>query len=122
MGAVTGVLGKVGGVFGAVGGVFGGVFGVLGETLDLLGRYGAYLFIAGFFGVLMAFLWFFFRYLDRKRLALPTVLFTFFLVVLLGGGAMMLQHGVPEPEEDAESAAQSIAAEKTAPEGGGVRL
>lgn len=54
--------------------------------LDKMAGFGHYLFLFGFLGVLYTFLWFFFRYLDRKKLLLPTIAFALFFVVFLGGG------------------------------------
>ena len=114
------VLGTVGNVLGMGFGILGTAFGVLADSLDLLGQYSAYLFICGFFGVLMAFLWFFFRYLDRKKLVLPTVMFAFFLILLLGSGAVMVLRDIessrtPEPASTGDIAASGSETE-------GVRL
>ena len=114
------VLGTVGNVLGMVSGVLGTAFGVLAEALELLSQYSAYLFICGFFGVLMAFLWFFFRYLDRKKLVLPTIMFTFFLLVLLGSGAAMVLREMSSSEKQEAPDTQSVASSGAETEG--VRL
>lgn len=63
-----------------------------GMIVDVLGPFGLLLFVGGFFGLLIAFLWFFFRYLDQKRLVLPALVFTLFFLVFLSGNLLMIAH------------------------------
>ena len=66
------------------------VTGTASLIVELLGRFGVLLFMAGFFGLLFTFLWFIFRYIDKRRLALPTIVFTLFFIVFLSGNILML--------------------------------
>lgn len=61
-------------------------------VVDILGPFGLLLFVGGFIGLLITFLWFFFRYLDQKRLVLPALVFTLFFLVFLGGNILMIAH------------------------------
>ena len=104
MDAVFSVLKTVAGV---VGGVFHAIGAALGLIVEILGEFGVLLFVAGFFGLLMAALWFIFRYIDKKRLTLPTVVFMLFFLLFLGGNVLMLAHdthtrGAGEPAETAQ--------------------
>lgn len=60
--------------------------------VDILGPFGLLLFVGGFIGLLITFLWFFFRYLDQKRLVLPALVFTLFFLVFLSGNILMIAH------------------------------
>ena len=75
---------------GVISGVFGAIGGFLSLVVDIMGRFGVLLFIGGFFGLLLTFLWFLFRYIDKKRLALPTIFFVLFFVVFLSGNILMI--------------------------------
>ncbi|MBQ9647761.1 MAG: hypothetical protein IJV43_05290 [Oscillospiraceae bacterium] len=101
MGAVLGVLSTVTGV----------ISGVLSLVVDILGEFGVLLFIGGFFGLLVAFLWFFFRYLDKKRLTLPTIVFMLFFVIFLGGNILIIAQDArtrdAEPAQIESSAAEA---------------
>lgn len=66
------------------------VFGILGAVLDALCKFSIWIFLGGFFGVLLTFLWFLFRYLDKKKLFLPVVVFTLCFLVFLSGSILLL--------------------------------
>ena len=101
MGTVLGVLGKIAGT---LGGVFATVFGVLGLVVGVLTGVRVFLFLGGFFGILGAFLWFFFWYLDRKTLILPTIVFSVFFVVFLCGFSLVIIHSGDEAAAETETA------------------
>lgn len=99
MDAVKGVLGTVVGVAGPIFHTTGTVFSVAGEVLSGMG---STIFVLGFIGILLTFLWFFFRYLDKKQLTLPTVVFIFFFFVFLSGNLLLIAQDTrtvspPEP-------------------------
>ena len=83
------------------------VLGVIPRTWSLvvgiLGPFGMFLFLGGFFGLLITFLWFFFRYLDQKRLVLPTFVFTVFFLVFLSGNILMIAYD-KNPDSSAQLA------------------
>lgn len=103
MDAVLGVLSTVGGVFRTISGIFSAI-------MDVLSGFGTYIFLGGFFGLLLTFLWFIFRYLDKKKLTLPVMVFTLFFAIFLGGNLLMLS----KEAKDLESTAQSISIETEA--------
>lgn len=100
MDAVLGVLSTIGGIFRSISGVFSGI-------MEILTGFGTYIFLAGFIGLLLAFLLFIFRYLDKKRLTLPIVLFALFFVMFLGGNLLLLANEA----KSIESAVQAIGTE-----------
>ena len=106
------------GVLSTVLGAIAGFFAMVGDThelvLDLFSGYGVTFFVLGFFGLLFTFLWFLFRFLDRSRLALPTIVFALFFIIFLSGNLLMLSQ-----ETHARKAAESESApvEQTVPEG-----
>ena len=87
MDAVLGILGTVGGIAGPIFGIIGRAFSNLGTVLT---KFSIAIFIAGFLGILFAFLWFFFRYLDEKKLTLPAAVFTLFFFVFLSGNLLLI--------------------------------
>lgn len=95
-----------------------GFFSMIGDlhtlTVELFGEFGVTFFMIGFFGLLFTFLWFLFRFLDRSRLALPTIVFALFFIIFLSGNLLMLSQ-----ETHARKAAESESApvEQTVPEG-----
>ena len=105
MEAVVGVLSTV---LGAIAGFFHTIGDVHELVIELFGPFGVTFFLFGFFGLLMTFLWFVFRFLDKKRLAMPTVFFTIFFLIFLGGNLLMLSQAT-EPEKDAAAAAEQSA-------------
>lgn len=80
------------GVLNTIAGIFGRVSGALSSVNNILGNLSAYIFLGGFFGLLFAFLWFLFRYLDKKKLTLPALLFVLFLVIFLGGNLLLISN------------------------------
>ena len=105
MEAVFGVLSTV---LGAIAGFFHMVGDVHELVIKLFGPFGTTFFLFGFFGLLMTFLWFLFRFLDKKRLAMPTVFFTIFFLIFLGGNLLMLSQAT-EAEKDAAPATEQSA-------------
>ncbi len=87
MDAVLGTIGTVAGVIGPIFGIIGRAFSNMGSILT---KFGIAIFLAGFFGILLAFLWFFFRYLDEKKLSLPAAVFTLFFFVFLSGNLLLI--------------------------------
>ena len=83
MDAVKNVLGVVGSVFHTAGGIFS-------AAGDVLSKMGSTIFVLGFIGILLTFLWFLFRYMDKKQLTLPTVVFVFFFFLFLGGNFLLI--------------------------------
>lgn len=83
MDAVMGAFGTLGAVFQTVGGIFS-------AAGDVLSRMGTSIFVLGFIGLLLTFLWFLFRYLDEKRLTLPTMIFVFFFFVFLSANLLLI--------------------------------
>jgi hypothetical protein len=104
MEAVFGVLSTV---LGAIAGFFHMVGDVHELVIKLFGPFGTTFFLFGFFGLLMTFLWFLFRFLDKKRLAMPTVFFTIFFLIFLGGNLLMLSQA--SQEKDAAPATEQSA-------------
>ena len=98
MDAVTGVLGQIGNIFQIV-------VGVLSAGLDVLLNFSAVLFVGGFIGVLLTFLWFFFKYLDKKSLVLPAIAFTLFFIIFLGGNVLLIAQDVRNSRQPAEQEA-----------------
>lgn len=90
MDAVVDVLTRILDVLAKVFGVLRNTGATIGSVTDILKNYSVLIFLGGFFGLLLAFLWFFFRYLDKKRLALPAMLFTLFLLIFLGGNLLLI--------------------------------
>lgn len=84
------------GVLSTVLGAIAGFFAMVGDThelvLDLFSGYGVTFFVLGFFGLLFTFLWFLFRFIDQRRLAMPTVFFMIFFLIFLSGNLLMLSH------------------------------
>ena len=74
----------------AVLGVLSSVAGVVTTILNGIGKYSIYLFLGSFFGLLTAFLWFFFRWLDLRRVALSVIVFFLFFAIFLGSSTMLL--------------------------------
>ena len=116
MDAVMGVLGQIGNVFQIV-------LGVLSVGLDVLLNFSAVLFVGGFIGVLLTFLWFFFKYLDKKSLVLPAIAFTLFFIIFLGGNVLLIAQDVKNSRQNtgqettqAVPANQPDAADNTGPE------
>ena len=100
MDAVKGVLSTVTGVAGPVFHTAGSIFSTAGQVLS---KMGTTIFVLGFIGILLTFLWFFFRYLDKKGLTLPTVIFVFFFFIFLSGNLLLIAQdaadgGAPEPQ------------------------
>lgn len=109
MDAVLGILGTVGAVAGPIFGLIGKVFSNIG---DILSKFSLGIFLAGFFGILLAFLWFFFRYLDEKKLKLPAVMFTLFFIVFLSGNILLIKQDA-KAKEEAKRLSVSESAETT---------
>lgn len=86
------------------------VTGVTNLIMDILGRFGVLLFIAGFFGILFTFLWFIFRYIDKRRLTLPAIAFTLFFIIFLSGNILMIAQDART--KDAEAAQLETAGEE----------
>ncbi len=105
MEAVFGVLSTA---LGAIAGFFHTVGDVHELVIELFGPFGTTFFLFGFFGLLMTFLWFLFRFLDKKRLAMPTVFFTIFFLIFLGGNLLMLSQA-SRAEQDSAAAAEQQA-------------
>ena len=84
------------GVIDKISAFFAGVSAILDVITEALAKIGHPIFMLGFLGILYTFLWFLFRYLDRKKLVLPTVMFAIFFMLLLGGGSLLLFHPVKE--------------------------
>ncbi|MBO4913815.1 MAG: hypothetical protein J5449_01290 [Oscillospiraceae bacterium] len=120
MEAVKGVLSTISGIFGKVGEIFGIVSDFLKPILDVIGgvlsvvgeilsRSSALVFLVGFYGLLLAFIWFLFCYLDKKRLTLPVVAFTFAFLVFISGNLMMISN----EQKSAKEAKASTQVEET---------
>ena len=103
MDAVLGVLSTIGEIFRMVSGVTSGI-------MDALRGFGSYIFLAGFFGILLASLWFIFRYIDKQKLTAPAVFFALFFAMLLSGNLLMLS----SESKSLEAAAQSVGVETQA--------
>ena len=117
MDAVKGILAAV---LGVVGPVFGAVDRILSAVVQILTQFGVAIFVAGFVGVLFAFLWFLFRYLDKKKLTLPALVFTLFFLIFLSGNMLLIARDAklrePPPREAGEQDAEALA--DAAPSGG----
>ena len=115
MDAAKGVFDTVTGVAGPIFHTAGSIFSAAGETLS---KMGTTIFVLGFIGILLTFLWFLFRYLDKKRLALPTVIFVFFFFVFLSGNLLLIAQdaGTESPPEPRTVGAEISPAET--PSGG----
>ena len=94
MDAVLGVLSKIGDFLLMIASFLTPIF-------DALAKHSHLIFLMGFYGLLMAFLWFFFWYLDRKKLVLPTIVFSLFFVIFISGTTLLLFRG----DEDQSAAA-----------------
>ena len=70
--------------------VFGNIGAVTSSISAVLHQFSLYVFLGGFLGIMLAFVWFFFRYLDKKKLALPAFLFMMFFVMFLSGNLLLL--------------------------------
>ncbi|MBR3561353.1 MAG: hypothetical protein IKN81_07495 [Oscillospiraceae bacterium] len=103
MEAVFGVLSTV---LSAIAAFFHMLGNVHALVIELFGSFGVTFFLFGFFGLLMTFLWFLFRFIDKKRLAMPTVFFTIFFLIFLGGNLLMLSQA--SQEEKAPAAEQTV--------------
>ncbi len=101
MAAVKNVLSSIGGVLGPILGVIGKIFALLTGVLE---KFSTVVFLLGFFGLLFAFIWFFLRYLDKKRVALPALVFSLFFLIFLSGNILMITHDMKV--KAAESAAE----------------
>lgn len=111
MEAVFGVLSTV---LGAIAGFFHMVGDVHELIIKLFGPFGTTFFMFGFFGLLMTFLWFLFRFIDKKRLAMPTVFFTIFFLIFLGGNLLMLSQASQEEKAPEQSAEYSVGEDQAA--------
>lgn len=90
--------------------VTGTISAVLSLIVDILGQFGIVFFVVGFFGLLGAFLWFFFRFIDKRRLALPAAVFALSFVIFLSGNILLLaQDARTKGEEIARSAVEASA-------------
>lgn len=115
------VLDTVLGILSTIGGIFGEISAVSSRVMGVLNSMSMYIFLGGFFGLLFAFLWFLFRYLDKKRLTMPVVMFTLFFLIFLGGNLLLISSSRAE----AEAQLQAISAETQtaeAPEGEEVHI
>lgn len=105
---VKGVLSTISGVFETVAQVLGPIFNILGGIFTVMGellrRSSALIFLLGFYGLLLAFLWFLFSYLDKKRLTLPVVAFTLAFFLFLSGNLLMIAQDQQAQEENARAA------------------
>ncbi len=82
---------------------------------DIIEKCRVLVFLLGFFGLLLTFLWFFFRYLDKKRLTMPAVAFTLFFFIFLSGNILMIsQDKEPSSSRRKTSSKESAAVEQTA--------
>ena len=113
MDAVLGVLGTVTGVIGPIFSIIGSSFSTVSSILT---RFSTAVFMVGFLGLLFTFLWFFFRYLDKKKLTLPAVVFTFFFLVFLSGNVLLIAH-----DEQTRAAALTETAEQSVDSGSGAQ-
>ncbi len=113
MDAALGVLGGVGSTIGPIFALIGLVFS---KVRDVLVNHSVLIFFCGFFGILLTFLWFFFRYLDQKKLSLPTFVFTFFFLMFLSGNLLMIAQDA-ERREAALNEALAQATEEVETEG-----
>ena len=98
-------------VLSSVLGAVAGFFTMLGDlhalTIELFAEFGVGFFMFGFFGLLMTFLWFLFRFLDKKRLVFPTIVFTFFFLIFLSGNLLMLSQQTRTEKNNEQKAAQT---------------
>ncbi|MBQ9460052.1 MAG: hypothetical protein IJU66_09000 [Oscillospiraceae bacterium] len=127
---MQGVLNSISGFFSMIGGylqivkdfldpflkVADGIFSVIAE---LLSRSSALVFLIGFYGLLLAFLWFLFSYLDKKRLTLPVVVFTLAFFVFLSGNLLMISQEQKSGEESSVQAETVDANAQTPSDGTG---
>ncbi len=113
MDAVLGVLGTVTGVIGPIFSIIGSSFSTVSSILT---RFSTAVFMVGFLGLLFTFLWFFFRYLDKKKLTLPAVVFTFFFLVFLSGNVLLIAH-----DEQTRAAALTETVEQSVDSGSGAQ-
>ncbi len=115
MGAVKGILASVSGVFATIGNFLGPVFRVIGSVIsavmDILSRFSTVVFVLGFFGLLFAFLWFILRYLDKKRLSVPTIVFMIFFFIFLSGNILLITQDMKEKSAADTPAAQTVETE-----------
>ena len=113
------VLQKVLGIFATVTGAVSGFFSTI---VDISGPFGTLIFIAGFVGLLFTFLWFFFRFLDKKRLALPTILFALFFVLFLSGNLLLIAQDARTGGADGSAAAEQQTVQTLVPAEGEAAL
>lgn len=96
--------------------VIGSIFTVMGE---LLRRSSALIFLLGFYGLLLAFLWFLFSYLDKKRLTLPVVVFTLAFFLFLGGNLLMIAEDQNAKDSEPAAVTQTVGSESETAEATG---
>ena len=116
MGAVKNILGTVGGFLGPIFAAIGRFFSAMGALME---KFSVVIFLLGFIGLLFAFIWFFLRYLDKRRLALPALIFTIFFVIFLSGNVLLISQdaktkAAAKAERD-EQTEQTEQAEQDAP-------
>ncbi len=120
MGAVKGIFASVSGLFATVGNFLGPIFHVIGgifsAIFEILSRFSTVVFVIGFFGLLFAFLWFIMRYLDKKRLSIPTVVFMIFFFIFLSGNILLITQDM-KSKSDETPAAQTAVTETAAQSG-----
>jgi hypothetical protein len=102
MDAVKGILATVTGV---VGPVFGSIDRVLSAVVQILTQFSVAIFVAGFVGILFAFLWFLFRYLDKKKITIPALVFTLFFLIFLSGNMLLIARDAKLRESPSQEAA-----------------
>ncbi len=119
---MSAVLSTVKGILGTVGAFLGPIFKTIGKlsalAMGVLEKSSVLVFLLGFIGLLFAFLWFLLRYLDKKRVALPALVFSLFFLIFLSGNILLITHDMKAKAADAAEEAVEVQTDNPAITGG----